>query len=144
MSASSNYLERKILDHVLKNTAFTQPTNLYVALFTNTSTNALTNLESGTLSDEVSASGTAYQRQSVAFGAASTASDSYQTTTSSTSATITFPVATATYGTVSHIAIMDASTGGNVLFYGALANSKEILTGDQFTISTGNLTVALA
>jgi hypothetical protein len=144
MSASSNYLERKILDHVLKNTAYTQPSNLYVALFTNTSTNALTNLEAGTLTDETSTSGTGYQRQSVSFGAASTGSDSYQTTTSSTSAAVTFPTATASYGLVSHIAIMDASTGGNVLFYGALAASKQIDTGDQFTITTGNLTVALA
>ena len=30
----SDYLENKILDHVFKGTVFTQPANLYVALFT--------------------------------------------------------------------------------------------------------------
>ena len=63
MSAASNYLENKLLDHTLTGTAFTQPAARYLALFLNTSTNAATNLEAGTLTDEVSTSGTAYARQ---------------------------------------------------------------------------------
>ena len=37
MSAASNYLENAVLDHVLGGTAYTQPTTLYLGLFTNDS-----------------------------------------------------------------------------------------------------------
>ena len=138
MSASSDYLELKLLDHVLGNTAFTQPANIYVALFT-----ATTGLEANNPTSEVSTSGTAYARQAVSFGAAASGS-------CATDATVTFPVATATYGTVTHIAIVDHvsntnwGTGVNVLFYGSLTASKQIDTNDQFIVSSGNLTVTLA
>ena len=137
MSAASNYLENKVLDHVLKNTAYSQPAVLYVALFNNTSTNAATNLEAGTLTDEVSGSGTAYDRKVVAFSAASSGS-------ATTSGDVTFDVATNNWGTVTHAAVMDASTAGNVLFYGALTVSKSVTTGDTFKISAGQLTITLA
>ena len=74
MSAASNYLEAKLLDHTLRySTApFTAPSTLYLALFINTSGNAATNLEAGTLTDEVATAGTtAYARQTIAFNAAS-------------------------------------------------------------------------
>jgi hypothetical protein len=137
MTAASNYLENKILDHVLKNTAYTQPTGLYLGLFTNTSGNAATNLEAGTLTDEVSTSGTAYARKSIAFNAASSG-------TSISSATVTFDAATASWGTITHVAIMDNSTGGQVLFWGAVTTSKQIDTGDTFQVTSGNLTISLA
>jgi hypothetical protein len=137
MSAASNYLENKVLDHVLRNTAYTQPADLYVALFNNTSTNALTNLEAGTLTDEVSTSGSAYSRKAITFGAASSG-------TATSNSTVTFDAATGSWGTVTHVAIMDAATAGNVLFYGALTVSKTVATGDTFQISSGNMTVTLA
>ena len=138
MSAASNYLENKILDHVLTATAFTQPSR-FLALFNNTSGNAIANLEAGTLTDEVSTSGTAYARQAVTFAAASGGS-------SATNATVTFPAATATFGTVTHIAVMDSDVegSGNVLFYGAVTTSKTIDTGDTFQVTSGNLTISLA
>ncbi len=138
MSASSDYLELKLLDHVLGNTAFTQPSNIYVALFT-----ASTGLEGNNPTGEVSTSGTAYVRQAVSFANAASGS-------CATDATVTFPVATAGYGTVTHVAIVDHAsntnwgTGVNVLFYGSLSTSKQIDTNDQFIISSGNLTVTLA
>ena len=135
MSAASNYLENAVLDHVLKNTALTQPTNLYVGLFTNDSTNAAANLEAGTLTDEVS--GGAYARKTIAFDAASGGS-------ASNTSTVTFDAATANWGTITHVAVMDAVSGGNVLFYGAVTTSKTIETGDTFQISSGNLTISLA
>jgi hypothetical protein len=143
MSAASNYLENKLLDHTLTATAFSQPAARYLALFTNTSTNAATNLEAGTLTDEVPTSvssvASAYSRKAVTFAAASSGS-------SATNATVTFDAATANWGTVTHVAIMDGGTAGsgNVLFYGAVTTSKTIETGDTFQVSSGNLTVALA
>lgn len=137
MSAASNYLENKVLDHVLGGTQFTQPANLYLALFDNDSGNAATNLEAGTLTDEVSTSSTGYGRKAVSFSAASSGS-------ASTSATVTFDAATANWGTITHVAVMDASTAGNVLFWGAVTTSKTIESGDTFQVSSGNLTVSLA
>ena len=139
MSAASNYLENKVLDHVLRySTApYTGVSTLYLALFNNTSGSAATNLEAGTLTDETSTSGTAYARKTITFGAASSG-------TSTSSATVTFDTATANWGTITHVAVMDASTSGNVLFYGAVTTSKTIETGDTFQVSSGNLTVSLA
>jgi hypothetical protein len=135
MSAASDFLELKVLDHVLRySTApYTGPSTLYLGLFT-----ASTGLETNSPSAEVSTGGgTNYARQTVTFAAASTGS-------SSTNATVTFPAAGANWGTITHVAVMDASTSGNVLFYGAVTTSKTIETGDTFQVSSGNLTVSLA
>ena len=77
MTAASDYLENKVLDHVLRySTApFTAPSTLYLALFNNTSGNAASNLEAGTLTDETVTTGsTGYARKTVTFAAASSGS----------------------------------------------------------------------
>jgi hypothetical protein len=129
MSAASNYLENKVLDHVLRVASYSQPSGLWVALFT-----ASTGLETNSPSAEVS--GGSYTRTAVTMGAASNGS-------STNSGTVTFSAATANWGTVTHVAIMDASSAGNVLFWGAATASKTIETGDTFQISASNLTISL-
>jgi hypothetical protein len=62
----------------------------------------------------------------------------------SNSGDITFPTATASWSTVTHIGIHDASSAGNLLYYTALDSSKTIDSGDIFKITSGNLTVTLA
>ena len=152
--AASNYLENKLLDHVLRfSTApYTGVGAVYCALFSGTAATVLTALESGTSSTSGAGNwgfyeitGNSYARQQITFGNAA-ASGSISNT-----ATVTFPVATGDYNntatsgsTVTCLAIMDASTAGNVLFYGQLTVSKQVSSGDQFTISSGNLTVQLA
>ena len=130
MSAASDYLENALLDHVLTATAYTAPGTRYLGLFT-----ANTGLETNSPSAEVS--GGSYARQAVTFAAASGG-------TSATNATVTFPAATANWGTITHVAVMDASTSGNVLFWGAVTTSKTIESGDTFQVSSGNLTISLA
>lgn len=139
MSAASNFLENRVLDHVLGEGArnFTSPATLFLGLFTNVGTGTSANLEAGILTDEVSTSGTAYGRQGVNFNAAINGS-------ATNNGTVTWTTATANWGTVTHVAIMDASTAGNVLFYGNLTSSKIIETGDTFQITNENLTVSLA
>jgi len=133
MSAASDYLENKVLDHVLKNTAYTQPANLYLALFT-----AVTGLETNSPSAEVSTSGTAYARTAITFNAASGGS-------ATNNGAVTFAAATgAGFGTVTHVAVMDALTSGNVLFWGAVTTAKTIDAGDTFAVSNTNLTISLA
>jgi hypothetical protein len=141
MSAASNYLENKLLDHTLKygTAPYTGASTIYLALFNNTSTNTAANLEAGTLTDETSTSGTAYSRKAVTFASASSGS-------SATTATVTFDAATANWGTITHVAVVDGATAGagNVLFYGAVTTSKTIETGDTFQVTSGNLTISLA
>ena len=132
MAEMSNYLENALINATLRNTSYTSPTTVYVALFTSDPTDAGT----GT---EVSTSGTSYARQSATFGAPSSGA-------SVTTADITFPTATASFGTVGWIGIYDAATvgTGNLLYHTALDTSKTIDTGDIFKISTGNLSVTLS
>lgn len=132
MSAASNYLELQLLNHALGTTTYTRPTAVYVGLFTSDPG------EAGSFTGEVGISGTAYARQQATFGAAANGS-------ATTSATITFPTATANWGTITHIAICDSATrgAGNVLFYGPVTTAKIIETGDTFQITAGNLTVSL-
>ena len=140
MSAASNYLEDKVLDHTLGEGArnFTSPAALYVALFSGTTT-TLANLEAGTLTDEISSSGTAYGRQAINFSAASGG-------TAASNGTVTWSTATANWGVVTALAIVDGNTvgAGNVLFYGNLSVAKQIDLGDTFQIASTNLTVSLA
>lgn len=127
MAEMSNYLENAMINAVLRNTTYTSPSTVYVALFTTDPTDANTGTE---------VSGNAYQRTAVTFG-----SPSNGVTTNS--GAVTFPTATGSWGTVTHIGIMDASTSGNLLFHTPLDTAKTITSGDIFTISTGNLSVTL-
>lgn len=141
MSAASDYLEDKLLDHVLRNTAYTSPSAVYIGLCTSdpSTGSTLENLEAGTLTDEVATAGTAYARKAATYGAASGGSIT-------TTANVTFDAATANWGTVTHVFVADGATAGagNVLFYGALDTAKTIESGDTFQITTGNLTITLA
>lgn len=124
----SNYLENALINVTLRNTSFTAVASPYVALFTSDPTDAGTGTE---------VSGGSYSRQSATFGAPSNGA-------SVTTADITFPTATASWGTITHIGIYDASTSGNLLYHTPLDSSKAIDTGDIFKITSGNLSVTLA
>ena len=128
MSEISNYLENALINGTLRATTFTAPAAVYVSLHTADPTDA----GSGT---EVS--GGSYARQAATFGAPSNGA-------STTTADITYPQATAGYGTVTHIGIFDALTTGNLLYHSPLDTSKTIDTGDIFKITSGSLTVTLA
>jgi hypothetical protein len=130
MSEISNYLENALINVTLRATSYTAPTTVYVALFTSDPTDA----GSGT---EVSTSGTSYARVSATFGAPSNGA-------SVTTADVTFPQATASWGTVGWIGIYDALTTGNLLYHTPLDASKTIDIGDIFKIATGNLSVTLS
>lgn len=140
MSAASDYTENRTLDFWLKanSQSTTAPATVYVALFNSDTSTGLTseNLEAGTITDECT--GGAYARQTISFGTISGGSVS-------SSGNVTFPTATdGNWGTITHVAVMDASTSGNVLFYGLLDTAKEIQSGDTFQITDTNLTVTLA
>ena len=124
----SNFLETEILDHVFAGAAYTAPTTKYLALFTA----APGETGGGT---EVSTSGTAYARQSVAFTTTGN--------TTSNTAAVEYSTATASFGTVTHVGVFDAATSGNLMAYATLSSSKAIATGDVFRVPTGDLDITL-
>lgn len=128
MAEMSTYLEDALINATLRNTSYTSPATVYLGLYTSDPTDANTGTE---------VSGGSYARQSITFGAPSNGA-------STNSAAIEFPQATANWGTVTHIGILDASTSGNLLYHTALDESKVINNGDIFKITTGNLSVTLA
>jgi hypothetical protein len=127
MAAMSDFLENALINATLRNTTYTSPADVYVGLFTTDPTDD----GSGT---EVS--GGSYAREIATFAAPSNGA-------SSTNADVQFPQATANWGVVTHFAIFDALSGGNMLYHGILTAAKDIETGDVFKIASGNLTVTL-
>lgn len=128
MAAMSDYLENALINAVLRGTTYTSPTTVYIGLFTSDPTDAKTGTE---------VTGGAYARQEITFGAPTNG-------VSYSSADVLFPVATASWGTVTHIGIFDAATSGNLLFHGTLTNTKTIAADDQLKIAAGNVNVTLA
>lgn len=127
-SQMSTYLQNAVINATLRNTSYTSPATVYVGLFTSTVT-------AGGSGTEVS--GGSYARTAVTTGAPSSGA-------ASNSANVTFPTATASWGTVTYMGIYDASTGGNLLYFAPLTNSKTIDIGDVFQFSTSNITISLA
>ena len=127
MAEFTNYLEDKLLDHVLNNASFTSPTTVYVGLFTTAPTDSTAGTE---------VSGGSYARQVLSV---STASSGVVTS----DADVTFPQATASWGTIVALGIHDALSSGNLLMYTDLTTSKTIDQGDILKVSSGSLTVTL-
>jgi hypothetical protein len=130
MAALSDYAEKLLLDWMMTSGSATRPTAWYVALYTA----APSDSGGGT---EVSTGG--YARQSVAFDAATSPGG-----TTSNSADVSFTAVGGDYGTVTHMGIFDASTGGNLLWHGVLSASKTVEDGDTITFSAGNIDLTMA
>jgi hypothetical protein len=129
MSQLSDHAEALILNWFLTNGAATRPTAWYLALFTAAPNDA----GGGT---EVSGAG--YSRQSVTFGAASSPGG-----TAANTNTATFTASGGSFGTVTHCAVFDASSGGNMLFYGALPQPETINNTNELRFPIGEIVVTL-
>lgn len=132
----TDYLKKKLLDHCLGVASYTMPTTVYLALSTTNPT------KTGSTAGEIVGNG--YARQSITFSAATLGTGS-----TSNSSDVTFPIPTASWGTIAYIGIMDAATGGNMLWYGQLLDSqgtpitKTVTTSDQLKLSATKLSVSL-
>jgi hypothetical protein len=131
MSDLTNYAENAIGNHVLRNTALTSPTTVYLALAT-----AVADAEAGTFT-EVSTSGTGYSRKAITFGAPSNG-------VFTNSADVTYDAATGSWGTVTHGIIMDALAGGNALVVKALSTPAAVTTPNVYEIVAGQLSFTIA
>jgi len=128
MGSLSDYAEAAILDHVFKNTALTQPTNLYIALST-----ADPGDDGAGIAEP---SGNNYART---VCNAWTRSGSQVSNTSA----VTFPTASGSWGTIAYFAVFDASTGGNMIGHGAATPSQAIVNGNTPVFAAGALTCSL-
>ena len=142
-NAATTYLENKLLSLIFKNNAgsFSSPgDSIYVGLAT-----AVSDAEAGTLTEvNTSTQDANYTRQQVNAAGWTLASSLTDQQTVTNAANIEYSASSgvATY-TVTHAFVADASTGGNILFVGALDASKTIASGDIFRINAGNLTIEL-
>ena len=128
MSALSNYAENLVLDWLLTGESVSRPSAWYVALHTG---------DPGEAGSANELSGNGYARQAVTFAAAADG-------TTENEGQLTFgPNTNSNWGTVSHVSVWDAATGGNCLFKGALSSSVSINVGDSLVIGAGNLQITL-
>ena len=130
-TAMADYLENKLLDHTLSATVFTTAATVYTALFTAAPSDAGGGTE---------VTGGAYARiaktnNTTNFPLASGGSKSNGTD-------IDFGTATADWGIVTHVAIIDAAAAGNYYFWGALNSSRDVKNGDSFKFAATKLVFA--
>jgi len=128
----TNYAENKLLDHVLMNTAYPRPANLWLALCT---------------ADPGEGATGANIVEPVAMGYARQPCDDWGSAASraiANDAAITYSVASGNWGTITHFAVLDSVTAGagNVLVYGTVTPNKAINTGDIASIEIGDLDVS--
>lgn len=130
MAALSDHAEALLLDWLMTNGTATRPTAWYVALYTAAPSDSGGGTE---------LSGNGYAREAVTFDAASSPGG----TTSNTGA-VSFTASGGSWGTITHLGIFDASSGGNLLWHGALTASKTIADGDTLEFSIGNIDLTIA
>ena len=129
MSFTNTY-ENHVMQYVFTSGSVTRPTAWYIGLFTSDPT------DTGSAGTEVS-TGTGYARTSVTF--------SVTGDTATNTAAVEFPAASGgNWGTISHIGVMTASSGGDMIVHSALTTAKAINDGDVFRIPTGDLDITAA
>lgn len=130
MGAFSNYLEEKIVEHFLRNNPITPPAAIHVALFESDPGEAAAGTETAY---------TGYARQAATW----TALDANGQTKNANA--LTFPAngnATASV-TITHLALYDAATDGNRLFYAQLSAPKTLSPGDVISFASNAIVFGL-
>lgn len=162
MSILTDFMERKLLDHIFGVTEMTKLTSLYLGISTTAFSESDT--ASQALAKEVGTSGTTYnnngyQRVSVY---STSSSDGFRYTSMTTSpnvenkSQITFPQATTSnWGSIGYWALfedqipangtssstIDADDGQKPLMIGSFSTAVTVNVGDQFRIATGAFTI---
>lgn len=126
---ASNYVKNNTLDFWLRNQNVTQPSNVWVALYSTNPTAADTGTE---------VSGGGYARQQATFSAPSISGD---VSTVQNTASVTFPQLSASAGTAAYVGLRDSQSGGNLLFYEALPTAITLLQGYTPYWAAGELKV---
>lgn len=127
-SGKTDYLENELLDHALRNATWSPPATVYLALYTTAPGESTSGTE---------VSGGSYARQAVTLGVASGGQVQ-------NSGLITFPTASAGWGTIAGAALVDTSVGAcNILYY-LDGLSQVVNTNDIVSVAIAALTVTEA
>jgi len=139
-AALTDFAENKVVDALIRAQAIGTPVTWYVALYTTCPTDSTAGTE---------ASGGSYARVAVTAGltqwagtqsAGSTIASSGTNGTTSNNATITFPTATGTWGTINCWGLTDASTAGNIWVYAAVTVPPTITSGATASFAAAAMT----
>lgn len=121
----STYTANNHINSVYRGTPYTPPVAIYVALFT-----VMPTVSGG--GTEVT--GGSYARQLVTFGAPSGG-------ISSNDIAVTYPIASANWGSIAGYAYFDSATSGNMLSFNPLSAARSVTTGDQVVFNVGQLII---
>jgi hypothetical protein len=130
----SDYADGKLLDELFGGTDFTPPGTLYVSAHT---------ADPGKTGASEVASSNAYARVSVTNNTTNFPASSGSPRSKTNGATITFPQASGSWGTVTYIGFWDASTAGNFVSRGALGTSVAIAANNTLYFNSGDITITL-
>lgn len=130
MGSKADYLENKILDHILRNVTYTQAATVYSALFTVIPSDS-------TAGTEVTNASSGYTRVATTFCTAGATTPGQCVNTGA----VTFATAAAAY-TVVGWGLLDTSTvaAGNLLYW-ATVTTLAIAINDQATFAVGGITI---
>ncbi len=140
-SGKSVYLAKKQADETLGATDFVAPATVYLALFTVAPVN-------GVDTGATEASGGSYARKSIANDGTHWSAATGTTTPCAkvNAGTITMFTASADVSTAANIVawgLYDASTSGNLLYYGPVGTPQPVLSGQTPTFAAGAIAIAL-
>ena len=140
MSKFSDYLETKIIETTLRGAAMPVPSTIYIALFTADPTDA-----NSSANEVATANWPAYARQDAAAAAAiATGWTAPSNGVTSNAKVITFPANNGAAAiTITHLAIYDAKSVGNMLYHAPLVSQKTLQVGDVLSFGIGALTVTV-
>jgi len=124
--SASNYLEDALLNATLANVSYTTPATVYTALYSVAPTDSTSGTE---------LSGSSYARQSTAFSVTSGVATN--------TGNVTFGPASADWTPAVAWSITDASSAGNILYYGGLNTTQTVLNGNSLTFGIGNISVTM-
>lgn len=134
MANFSDYLEEALINHVLKNSAFSSPETVYAGIVSSDGSD--TEMEAGTLTNEI----TAYtgNRKAISFGDITQVDGKATITNSSVIDFEDMPSVT-----VKYVIICDSTTSGNILIWAPLNTSAVVESGNTFRIPVDGLTIDL-
>jgi len=130
MGGFSDYWENKILDHIFGKGSYTPPT-IYVGLSTADPTDDGSGLAEPSDNGYARVQTSACDWNAASNGSLDNAGD------------ITFAQASGSWGTITHFALFDAATAGNMLAHGTLCQSKAIGESDTARFEAGDLDISL-
>ena len=133
MAVLTDYMERKLLDHIFGQAAFTRPNGLYLGL----SASAFADSDNGTTASAKEPSGNYARVRIDNISEYNTSNHDIRNTSS-----IDFNEASGSWGDVEYWGIFDGTgSSANMLMHGSFSAATTVSSGDQFRISTGDLEI---